>query len=115
MGKSRKYPLELILRAHGPAELVDADENVLWVSDVDDEFKEHFPDEFLNEEDSDAILDYLYDMDIINQKEFDAFNSDRWDTTIETVDTGKEEAEENEDLDDEEEFDDDDEEENEED
>jgi len=81
----RKYPLELILRAHGPAELVDAEQSMIWVSDVDDDFRVEFNDEFLEEEDIPEILDYLADHGILNEMEFNALNSDRWDCTVETL------------------------------
>lgn len=82
---SKKYPLELVLLAHGPAELLDADEKTIWVSDSDDDFKEEFTEDFLREEDIPDILDYLRDEDIINESEYNAFASDRWATTIETL------------------------------
>ncbi len=97
---ARTHPLELILRATGPAELVNADEEVLWISESDDQFKEEFSDEFLSEEDIPSILDYLRDTGVITQMEFNALNSDRWDCTIETIDTGSETPPEEDDEDD---------------
>lgn len=89
---ARKHPLELVLRAHGTAELVDADNNILWVSDSDDKFKEEFTDEFLNEEDSEEILNYLLDERILTQMEFNALICDRWDVTVETLNMSAGEA-----------------------
>lgn len=104
---AKKYPLELILLAHGPAELVNADEESLWVSDSDDDFKEEFSEEFLREDDIADILDYLRDEGIITEQEYNAFASDRWATTIETLETSvngpgddEEDDEDDEDLDD---------------
>ena len=106
---NRKQPLELILLAHGPAELVDANERTIWVSDSDDDFKEEFTEEFLREEDIPDILDYLRDEDIITEQEYNAFASDRWPTTVETLETSVDEPDE--DDEDDEDLDDDDEEE----
>jgi hypothetical protein len=82
----RKYPLELILAAHGPAELVNADEETLWSSDADEDFKEEFSDEFLKEEDLPDICEYLLDNDYISQKEFNFFKTETWDCSVETID-----------------------------
>jgi hypothetical protein len=82
----RSYPLELILRAHGPAELVNSDEETLWASDSDDDFREEFNNEFLQEEDIGDILEFLLDNEIISQKEFEHFADENWDATIETID-----------------------------
>jgi predicted dithiol-disulfide oxidoreductase (DUF899 family) len=96
-----KHPLELVLRAHGTAELINSDEEILWVSDSDDDFKEEFSNEFLNEEDIPGILDYLREQKVLTQMEYNALNSDRWDCTIETLDSatvGSEDDEEDEDF-----------------
>jgi hypothetical protein len=95
----KNYPLELILRAHGPAELVDADDNLLWASDSDEEFKEMLPDEFLSEDDIDEILNYLADEEIISDKEFDFFASQHWEVTVETMDDQVSEPDDEEDDD----------------
>jgi hypothetical protein len=95
----KQYPLELILRAHGPAELVDADDNMLWASDADEEFKEMLPDEFLSEDDIDEILNYLADEEIISDKEFDFFASQHWEVTVETMDDQVSEPDDEEDDD----------------
>jgi predicted dithiol-disulfide oxidoreductase (DUF899 family) len=81
-------PLELILRAHGIAELVDAREKTIWSSDADDDFKEDFNDEFLNEEDADDVLDYLVDSDIITEDEYDKFDTEEWEINIESLKEG---------------------------
>ena len=89
----KRYPYELILRAHGPAELVDAAERQLWSSESDDDFRDEFSDEFLQEEDIPDILDYLADNDVINDEEFSALSSDRWDCTVETLESSINERE----------------------
>jgi hypothetical protein len=81
----RKYPLEIVLRAHGPAELINSDEELLWTSESDDDFKEEFGDEFLEEEDADEIVEFLFDSGILAVNEYNAFKSDRWDVTLETL------------------------------
>jgi len=81
----RTYPLELILRAHGPAELVNSDEETLWASDADDDFREDFNDEFLEEDDIGDILEFLVENEIISDKEFDHFANEDWEATIETL------------------------------
>lgn len=99
----RTYPLELILRAHGPAELVNADEETLWASDADDDFREEFNDEFLQEEDIGDILEFLFDHEILSMNEFDQLTRENWDCTVESLDdTGPEDDDdggENEDFD----------------
>jgi hypothetical protein len=108
---ARKYPLELVLRAHGTAELVDSDGTVLWVSDSDDQFKEEFTDEFLTEDDIEEILDYLIDNGVLIEMEYNALNSDRWDVKVETLNQAAGEPDDDEDDDfddDDDDFDDDD-------
>lgn len=51
----------LLLTAHGTAQVIDADDNVLWSSDDDEEFSDEFDDEFLEEQDVPDILEYLVD------------------------------------------------------
>lgn len=82
----RTYPLELILRAHGPAELVNANEETLWASDSDADFKDEISDEFLKEEDFADILEYLLDAKLITQKEFNLFETEHWDCSVESLD-----------------------------
>jgi hypothetical protein len=81
----RTYPLELLLRAHGPAELLNAKEETLWASDADDDFREEFNNEFLEEEDIGDILEYLLENDILSEKEFDHFANEDWEANIETL------------------------------
>ena len=57
----RSIPLELVLRAHGPVELLNSNDETLWASDADDDFREEFNDEFLQEEDIGDILEWLED------------------------------------------------------
>jgi len=110
---ARKYPLELILRAHGPAELLDADETTIWVSDTDDGFKAEFRDEFMTEDDIEDILDYLADVRIITESEWNAFEAERFDVIVETLESsvaggpGDDDDDEDEDEDDLTEYDDD--------
>jgi len=89
----RTYPLELILRAHGPAELVNSSDEILWASDSDDDFREEFNDEFLTEEDIEEILEYLVDNEKITEKEFDNFANEQWDVSTETIDQSDEDEE----------------------
>ena len=81
----RTKPLELVLRAHGPAELLNADEETLWASDADEDFKEEFNDEFLQEEDVGDILEYLADNELLSHEEADKFASGLWEFNIETL------------------------------
>jgi hypothetical protein len=99
------YPLELVLRAHGTAELLNAEEDILWTSDSDDDFKEEITDEFLQEEDIGDVLEYLVDNDIINEKEFKLFEAEHWDCIIESLDNNEPDDDDEEDEEDEEEHD----------
>ena len=78
------------MRAHGPAELMNSEKDIIWASDGDDDFREEFNDEFLMEEDLGDVLEYLEENGIINQFEFDKFESDAWDCIVETADQGPE-------------------------
>lgn len=80
----KTHPLELVLRAHGPIELLNANEEMLWVSDSDDDFREEFNNEFLQEEDIGDVLEFLLEYGIINDSEFKRFESDQWDCIIES-------------------------------
>lgn len=95
------HPLELILRAHGTAELVNAREETLWASDADDDFREEFNEEFLEESDLDNILDFLVDHEIITESEADSFDLGEFKMSIETMDNSVNEPD-----DDEEDYDD---------
>lgn len=81
----RSHPLELILRAHGPCELLNSHGSTLWASDADDDFREEFNDEFLEEEDIGDILDYLEAHDILSPEEADRFVNEQWEFTVETL------------------------------
>ena len=81
----RTYPLELILRPHGTAELVNKHDETLWASDTDDDFKEEFS-EFLTEDDLDDVLDFLEGSEIISLHEAECFASGEWEVTIESLD-----------------------------
>lgn len=95
----RTVPLELILRAHGPAELLNADGEILWASDSDEDFKEEFNDEFLNEEDIGDILEYLEENDILSEREANHFADESWEFNIETLDDTVKEPDEEDDED----------------
>ena len=86
----RIKPLELILRAHGPCELLNADGETLWASDADDDFREEFNDEFLQEEDIVDILECLEEHDILSADEAEHFVNQSWEFNIETLDNGPE-------------------------
>lgn len=92
----RKAPLELVLRAHGPVELLNADEETLWASDADDDFREEFNDEFLQEEDIGDILEWLEENDILSESEAENFVTSKWEFNIETMDQDDEEGDDNE-------------------
>ena len=98
----RSYPLELLLTAHGPVELLNSNEETIWSSDADDDFREEFNNEFLNEEDIPEILEYLEENDILSQREADHFVNQEWEFNIETIDQdddGEEDSDEEEDAD----------------
>ena len=50
---------DLSFTAHGTAQLFNKDDELIWSSDNDMNFKDEFTDEFLGEEDSDDVLDWL--------------------------------------------------------
>jgi len=63
--------LELILTHNGGAELVDLTaQQTVWASDSDDDFREEFV-EFLDENDIEAVLDWLIDNDHLSDEEAD--------------------------------------------
>jgi len=62
-------PEALLLTAHGTAQLLDADDNVLWSSDDDQDFTDEFDDEFLEEQDVEKILEFLVDAEYIKESE----------------------------------------------
>jgi hypothetical protein len=59
----------LLLTAHGTAQLLDADERVLWSSDDDEQFTDAISDEFLEESDVDEILEYLVDANLLTESQ----------------------------------------------
>ena len=81
----RKLPLELILRAHGTCELLNADGDTLWASDADEDFKEEFNDEFLTEEDISSILEFLVDNELLSDEEADKFVDGKYQFSVETL------------------------------
>lgn len=101
----RKTPLELILRAHGTCELLNADGDTLWASDADDDFREEFNDEFLNEEDIGDILEYLADHDILSHEEADRFANQQWEFNVETLEDSVDDPEDDDDDGENEDFD----------
>ena len=60
--------LTLVFTSNGQVALEENDEQV-WSSDNDDDFKEEIGDDFLNEEDSLRVLEYLMEQGIINERE----------------------------------------------
>lgn len=50
--------LTLIFTAGGQA-LLEEDGELVWASDDDDDFRQQFPDQFLNESDAPSVLSYL--------------------------------------------------------
>lgn len=82
---SHKHPLEIVLRHTGSAELLDRDDNVIWSSDEDADFKDEVSQEFLTEEDIDDILAYLSESEILSDAECAKFESDEWDVTEEAL------------------------------
>ncbi len=79
--------LELTFTHTGGAEISQGDD-ILWSSDDDDEFRDEFVDEFLTEKDTDRVLQWLVDNDVITEDEsedIEVFQEDEDDggTTIE--------------------------------
>ena len=66
----KEAPLELTLLANGGAELTRNTVQV-WASDSDDEFADEFGEEFLDENDTEAILNYLVEADFLTDAEAD--------------------------------------------
>jgi hypothetical protein len=70
---SRERDLELVLTSGGGAELIQftgEDGKPVWASDSDEGFMEDFP-EFLGEADTERIMDYLIEQEIITEDEAD--------------------------------------------
>lgn len=79
---SNARQLELILTATGGAELVALGSGeTLWASDTDEDFREEFP-EVLDENDAEAVFDFLVDNDFCSDDE-----ADEAEFSIETLDT----------------------------
>lgn len=72
MGHARHHVrrLTLFLTADGGAELLAGDDQ-LWASDSDEEFLEEFGTEILDENDVDAILEYLIETERLTEEEAD--------------------------------------------
>jgi hypothetical protein len=81
----KAYPLELILRFNGTAELVDCRDNTLWASDADEDFLEEFNNEFLTEDDIDDVLGYLFDSEILSEDEASRFERGEFETIEESM------------------------------
>jgi hypothetical protein len=76
MGHARRKPqteapFTLTLLSNGGAELTRNTVQV-WASDSDDEFAEQFGEEFLDENDTEAILEYLVEAGRLSDDEADA-------------------------------------------
>lgn len=64
--------MKLILTPHGTAELVDKYNRTLWASDDDQDFLEEFDgDDFIREEDVGEVLEYLADVQLIEDEDID--------------------------------------------
>lgn len=62
---------QLCLLTSGGAELVDVDtDETLWASDSDEDFAEEFPD-ILDENDTEHLLDYLEEKELLNSRELE--------------------------------------------
>jgi hypothetical protein len=62
---------QLCLLTSGGAELVDVDtDETLWASDSDEDFAEEFPD-ILDENDTEHLLDYLEEKEVLNSRELE--------------------------------------------
>jgi len=84
--------LELILNAHGGAELLDYTAGdpplTAWASDSDEDFKERFPD-FLHESDVAGVLDYLIEAEHITEDEAESLVIDEESFEGETAEGGE--------------------------
>lgn len=62
---------QLVLLREGGAELIDAEtEDTIWASDSDQDFQEEFP-ELLDENDTEHLLDYLEQKEILTDRELE--------------------------------------------
>lgn len=75
----------LLFKADGSVELLDRKNTTIWTSDNDDAFAEEFDGEtfFSDDEDSDDILDYLDELELIDlaNDEIDIVENDLSDET----------------------------------
>lgn len=88
MTSMSRHPLELLISVGADATLTDADKNVVWTSDGDNDFLEFIGNDFVEEEDIDDILGYLDDSDIITPDELVSFENGEFDIIIEEDDDG---------------------------
>jgi hypothetical protein len=91
---SRKYPLEIVLRHTGTAELIDANDITLWSSDGDEDFRETVTDEFVKEEDTDDLLHFLVENKYLKEAEAKHFETGEWDVTEESLEGDEDVSEE---------------------
>ena len=96
MGHARRapqheVPFEFTLLSNGGAELTRSGVQI-WASDSDDDFAEEFGDEFLDENDTEAVLEYLVEAGHLTDD--DADNAEVFTETAEPVGPGDEEDEE---------------------
>lgn len=78
-----KHPLEIVLRETGTVELLDGNDDIVWSSDADADFKDEVSNELLVEDDMDDVLAYLEDHHIINEYEISKFEDGSWDVISE--------------------------------
>lgn len=81
----KKPDFTLLFKADGTVELLDRKNTTIWTSDNDDDFGEEFDGEtfFSDDEDSDDILDYLDELELIDlaHDEIDIVENDLSDET----------------------------------
>lgn len=65
---SERGTLVLLFRHEGTAELTE-DGELVWVSDMDEEFRDQFENELLNEDDAEEVLEYLEEEDYLDSSE----------------------------------------------
>lgn len=83
---SGRHPLELLVSVGADATLTDADKNIIWTSDGDNDFVEFLGADFVEEDDIDEILGYLEDTDKLSEDELDSFENGEFDIIIEEDD-----------------------------
>lgn len=102
MGHARRAPQKdapfaFTLLSNGGAELTRSGVQI-WASDSDDEFAEEFGQEFLDENDTEAILEYLVEAGHLSDDEAD--DAEVFVETAEPAGPGEEEDEEDDEEDD---------------